>query len=127
MSTYNNDLQDIKETIQLYIDGIHNGDTSLLKKAFHPQAMMYGTSPNNITIIPIEGLYSFVETCTPPVKSGDPHRCSVISIKQSGNMAAVEMTEEETFGHNYVNYFQLLKIEEQWIIVSKIYNATLVS
>jgi hypothetical protein len=42
-------------------------------------------------------------------------------------MAAVEMTEEETFGHNYVNYFQLLKIEEQWIIVSKIYNATLVS
>jgi hypothetical protein len=53
MTTTNTDLRAIEAIIQLYIDGIHNGDTSLLKKAFHPQAMMYGTSPNNITIIPI--------------------------------------------------------------------------
>jgi hypothetical protein len=117
----------IRDTIQLYIDGIHNGDTALLKKAFHPQAMMYGTSGANVTVTAIEGLYAYVEGAEPPVRSGDLHKCSIISIRVAGNTSSVEMTEEQTYGHNYVNYFHLLKVEGQWLIVSKSYNAEPVS
>lgn len=127
MHTTTQDTQSIEAVVQLYIDGIHNGDAALLRQAFHPQAMMYGTSGDKVTITPIEGLYSFVETCVPPARSGDLHQCSIVSIQVAGNTAAAEMTEDQTFGHNYVNYFHLLKIEGQWVIVSKSYHAALVS
>ena len=123
MNATTNEEQAIKDAVQLYIDGIHNGDPALLKKTFHPQAMMYGTSGESVTVTPIEGLYTFVEANEPPARSGDLHQCSIVSIRVAGNTASVEMTENETFGHNYVNYFHLLKIDGKWAIVSKSYSA----
>jgi hypothetical protein len=123
MNTTTSALQSIKETVQLYIDGIHEGDAGLLKKAFHPQAMMFGTSGDKVTVTPIEGLYAFVEANVPPARSGELHQCSIVSVRVAGNTASVEMTEDQTYGHNYVNYFHLLKIDGEWKIVSKSYNA----
>ena len=60
MNERNKELQLIKDTITLYIDGIHNGDAEVLKKAFHPKAMMYGVNSKDTTIVEIEGLYAFV-------------------------------------------------------------------
>lgn len=124
MSSTTQDTRSIEAAVQLYIDGIHQGDTGLLKKAFHPQAMMYGTSGENVTVTPIEGLYAFVEANVPPARSGDLHQCAIVSTRVSGNTASVEMTEDQTYGHNYVNYFHLLKIDGVWKIVSKSYHAT---
>ncbi len=118
------DEQSIREVVGFYVDGIHNGNTDLLKKAFHPRAMMYGSSPNSVTIIEIDGLYGFVNANVPPSKSGDLHKCTISSVERSGNAASVVMREESVFGHDYTNYFQLLKIDGRWVIVSKAYNAT---
>ncbi len=38
-------------------------------------------------------------------------------------MQFVEMTEEASHGFDYTNYLQLLKIDGDWVIVSKSYNA----
>jgi hypothetical protein len=114
----------IREAVNLYIEGIRNGDVELLRSAFHPKAMMYGSGANSTTIVEIEGLFGFVAANQPPVKTGEPHHCTITAIRNSGNTAIVEMTEEAAFGNNYINYFQLLKIDEKWVIVSKAYNTT---
>lgn len=36
----------------------------------------------------------------------------------------MEMVQESGYGHDYINYFQLIKAEGKWLIVSKTYNAT---
>ena len=36
----------------------------------------------------------------------------------------MEMVQESAYGNDYTNYFQLLKIEGKWLIVSKSYSAT---
>jgi hypothetical protein len=41
MSTYLQDLDDVRALLQLYIDG-SNGDVAKLKQAFHPDARMFG-------------------------------------------------------------------------------------
>jgi len=122
MKERNADLQAITDTINLYAEGLHNGDIEILKKAFHPKAMMYGASPKAITIVEIEGLYGFVSANNPPSKTGEPHQCFITSIQHHGNAAAVEMIEEAAYGSDYTNYFQLLKIDGTWVIVSKTYN-----
>jgi len=122
MNPRNAELKAITDTIDLYIKGLHDGDIEILKKAFHPKAMMYGVSQKAVTIVEIEGLYGFVSSNNPPSKTGEPHQCTITSIQHDGNAAAVEMIEESAFGNNYTNYFHLLKIDGAWLIVSKTYN-----
>ena len=122
MNERNADLQAITDTINLYVEGLHNGDIEILKKAFHPKAMMYGASQKAITIVEIEGLYGFVSANDPPSKTGEPHQCFITSIQHDGNAASVEMIEESAYGSDYTNYFQLLKIDGTWVIVSKTFN-----
>jgi hypothetical protein len=124
MKEKNAELQAIRDTINLYIDGLDTGNIDTLKKAFHPQAMMYGSSAKTTTIVAIQGLYDYVAANTPPSKSGEPHECFICSIQYAGNVASVEMTEAAAYGNDYTNYFQLLKIDGKWVIVSKAYNAT---
>ena len=124
MNERNAELQAIADTINLYVDGLHTGNIETLRKAFHPKAMMYGISPKAVTIVEIEGLYGFVSANEPPSKTGEPHQCFITSIQYAGKAASVEMIEESGYGSDYTNYFQLLKIDGKWVIVSKSYNAT---
>lgn len=124
MNERNTELQAIRDTVNLYIQGLQTGNIDTLRKAFHPKAMMYGASPKAVTIVEIEGLYGFVTANFPPPKAEDSHQCFITSIQYAGNAASVEMIEESAYGNDYTNYFQLLKIEGQWLIVSKAFNST---
>lgn len=126
MSTHFDELQSIRETIQLYIDGVHNGNIELLQQAFHPKAMMYGANPGGANIVEIEGLYSHVSSNPPVGETSKNHQCLITTIRYHGNAGIVEMEETDAYGHDYVNYFQLLKMDGSWVIVSKSYNATAV-
>ena len=123
MNERNTELKSIKDTINLYITGLQTGNIEILREAFHPKAMMYGSSTKAVTIVEIEGLYQFVAANFPPPKAEDPHQCFIASIQYAGNAASVEMIEESAYGNDYTNYFHLLKIEEKWVIVSKTYNS----
>lgn len=48
MNTRNLELEAIRKTINLYIDGVRDGNNDVLRQAFHPKAMMYGASGDNI-------------------------------------------------------------------------------
>ena len=124
MNERNAELQAITAAINLYVDGLHTGDIETLRKAFHPKAMMYGISSKAVTIVEIEGLYSFVSSNNPPAKTGEPHQCFITNIQHAGNAASVEMVEDAAYGSDYTNYFHLLKIDGKWQIVSKTYNTT---
>ena len=124
MKKQNAELQAIANTIDLYVQGVRNGDVEKLRKAFHPKAMMYTMTADGPAVIEIEGLYGFVGSNDAPAKTGEPHQCFITSIHHSGSAASVEMIEEAAFGNDYMNYFQLLQIDGNWTIVSKTYNVT---
>lgn len=124
MNPRNAELTAISRVINKYAEGCQTGNIALLREAFHPQAMMYGSSGDQTIVTPIEGLYAFIEANEPPSKTGEPHQCFISSIQYSGNAANVEMIQESGYGHDYTNYFQLIKVEGHWLIVSKTYNAT---
>ncbi len=123
MNERNAELKSIQDTVNLYVQGLQTGNIDTLRKAFHPKAMMYGVSAKVVTIVEIEGLFGFVAANFPPPKSADLHQCYITSIQYAGNAASVEMIEESAYGNDYTNYFQLLKIDGEWVIVSKTYNS----
>ena len=124
MNPRNKELESIRQVANKYVEGCHTGDIALLRSAFHPQAMMYGVSGENLVVAPIEGLYAYLEANEPPAKTGEPHECFISDIRYEGGAALVEIVQESCFGNDYTNYFQLLKIAGEWLIVSKSYSAT---
>ena len=109
------EIEAIHNVANLYNEGLQTGDVELLKKAFHAQAMMYGPG----MIVPIQGLFDYVKASPAPDKSGEPHKCFITKIDCVGNAASVEMLQNSYQGINYINYFQLLKLDGNWVIVSK--------
>ena len=124
MNEQHPELASIREAVALYTEGVHTGDMDMLKMAFHPRAMMYGASGPNITITGIQGLYDYLAAHEAPSKTGEPHACTISSIRHAGDAAMVEVDERSLVGHDYTNYLQLLKIEGKWVILCKSFNST---
>jgi hypothetical protein len=123
MHTKINELESIRKTVNKYGEGITNGDLALLRSAFHPKAMMYGINGNDLAAVEIEGLYAYVASQEAPAITGEQHRCVITNVDVDGLAASVEVLQENCYGVNYINYFQLLKIDGEWLIVSKAYDA----
>ena len=120
------ELSSIRKVIDLYIDGIENGKVESLRQAFHPQSSMYGYKGDDLYITPIEGLYDYVANTTPPAKAGEAgegYECTITSISVAGNAASVDMAMDCYHYHEWMDYFQLLKVDGRWWIVSKVFYA----
>ena len=53
--------------------------------------------------------------------SGEDYKAEVTFIHIAGCMASAGLVEDNLLSTNYVNHFHLLKIDDQWRIISKIY------
>ena len=49
------------------------------------------------------------------------YQAEISFIHVAGRMASAGLVEANLLDTNYVNHFQLLKIEDEWRIISKIY------
>lgn len=124
MNTPIAEFEAVRKTVDKYGEGITRGDIALLRSAFHPKAMMYGCNGDSVMMVEIEGLFSYVASQESPESTGEKHRCHITKVDVQGQVANVEVVQENCYGVNYINYFQLLKVEGQWLIVSKAYDTT---
>ena len=58
MSPHIPELTSIRQVVDLYIDGVKNGNLESLRQAFHPNASMFGYKGQDLFITPIAGLTS---------------------------------------------------------------------
>ena len=85
MSTYLQDLDDVRAVIQLYIDGA-NGDVAKLKQAFHADARMFGHIGPMDTYVPISDFFAMVQA--QPGMAGPKYKATVrasISLAMQGS------------------------------------------
>jgi hypothetical protein len=126
MSTRSPELESISKVVDLYIDGVKNGNLDLLRQAFHRHSSMFGYKGKELFITPVEGLYDYVASTTPPAQAngaGDAYTCRITSISVAGNAASVEMAMDGYHEHDFMDYFQMLKVDGRWWIVSKLFHA----
>ena len=120
------ELEAIKQVINLYESGVRNGDLNTLKEAFHPKSSMFGNFGKDLYVTPIEGLYQYVSTTTPPAKeetTNQAFKCTITAIALAGKSASVEVAMDFYHGAQWTDFFQLLKVEGRWWIVSKLFHA----
>ena len=121
MQSHLNDLEEVRELIQLYIDGA-NGDVAKLKEAFHPDARMMGHIGPMETYIPITDFFSMVEAN--PGMAGPDYRAVIRTIDVAGDAGVAVLVEHDYLGCDFVDYFSVARIDGRWWITNKTYAHT---
>ena len=75
------DIQRIRQTVQLYFDGMYRSDVEKLKKAFHPSAALMGYFSGNLTRLPLE---KWLEMVRDKYNISDDDKTETIKISTIG-------------------------------------------
>ena len=115
--------QEVKNTIDTFFDGLHNGDTILIKQVMHPEIKMQTTFFNNegLTELRTSTSERFLKSVGSK-KQDDQWFEKLLDYKIhiDVNLASVwtpyEFYVNEKFSHCGVNSFQLVKLNGSWVI-----------
>ena len=108
----------ITRAVNLYIEGVRDGDAARLGEAFHPDAHMWGSIAGQRYDEPVTELIAMVDG--KPVDVDGSFHAQITSVEQTGDAAAVTLTEEGFWGTvSFVDYFSLARIDGTWKIVNK--------
>lgn len=110
------DIDVIESLIEQYFQGLHNGDTDLLKSIFHHDVFL--KAPGNRRSM--DQWLSDVTTREAPIKQGRLFDFKVLAIDIVKDQAMVKV-QCPLFDFNYVDFLGLLKEQGRWLIVSKMY------
>ena len=114
---------EITRAVDLYIEGVSDGDASKLREAFHPSAWMFGSLAGTRYDEPIDELIKMVDGQGVDVDGSFQAR--VVSVEEVGDAAFVVLEEEGFWGTvSFTDFFALAQIDGAWKIVNKTFAHT---
>lgn len=110
----------IAGVIQIYFDGLHQGSTRELARAFHPCARLYSLDAGAVREVSRADWFAAVEARPAPAASALRRTDRIVSIDVTDDVVAVAKVECSIHPRYFVDYLTLLKTESAgWQIVSK--------
>ena len=123
MAITSSEQAEITRTVDLYVEGMRNGDGTKLREAFHPQAWMFGSLAGTRYDEPIGELIAMVDGH--PVDVDGSFRTRVVSVEQVGDAAFAVLEEKGCWGSvSFTDFFTLAQIDGAWMIVNKTFAHT---
>jgi hypothetical protein len=106
----------IHQTIGYYTNGGTNGEPKTVARAFHPSAFMKFVKEGKLIDVPIDDYF------TKFIQEGviQNRTVTIDNIDITGNAASAKLTIDFPT-HQFIDYFNLLKVDGVWLIVSKIF------
>lgn len=107
----------VRKMIGLYIQSGKEAKSDIMKQTFHKDAIMYGTAGAEVTGGPIQGLFDYIDS-TPKATALE---AEIASIEIVESTAYVRVESRNWNGSRYSDMFLLLKDQNGWKIITKIY------
>ena len=113
----NDDAEQIRGLMQIYIEGGRTGSIDHLRPIFHELATICGYVGPDLFAGPIQMFYDWHTDNGPAAElvAGD------IRIDVEGSAASVRVELDNWTGHRFTDFFTLVKIDGQWQIMSKVF------
>jgi Putative lumazine-binding len=108
----------IARAVNLYVEGVRDGDAAKLREAFHPDARMWGSMAGQRNDEPISELIALMER-VPADVDGSFH-ARVTSVEQTDDAASAIVSEDGFWGTvSFVTFLSLARIDGMWKVVNK--------
>lgn len=118
--TFVQEYDAIMEVLNKYNEGGAKADSSIMKPAFSDRATIFGVdAAGKLTGGPIQGLFDVIDNDFRPSPEA---KGAVVRIDIVGAAASARVDTDDISGFRFTDFFNLLKVDGQWTIVSKIYH-----
>lgn len=119
-STFVQEYKAILEVLNKYNEGGAKADSSIMKPAFSDKATIFGVDENGKLVGgPIQGLFDIIDNDFKPSPNAAG---AVVRIDIVGTAASARIDTDDISGFRFTDFFNLLKVDNKWTIVSKIYH-----
>ncbi|WP_402721126.1 nuclear transport factor 2 family protein [Janthinobacterium rivuli] len=119
-TTYVQDYQAIVAVLNQYNAGGAQADSSIMRPAFSSEATIFGVDGDDqLTGGPIEGLFEIIDSAFRPSPQA---KAAIARIDIVGTAASARVDTDDISGFRFTDFFNLLKVQGEWTIVSKIYH-----
>ena len=116
------DENQIRDTIQLYFDGMYESSAEKTHRAFHPNAKITGYLEDGLHQMTVGEFASFVAGQQPSAKAKNERaRLEILSLETAGN-TAVARVRDDYLGLTFLDTLSLLKAEGEWRIYNKLFH-----
>jgi len=114
------DKTDVTRVMNLYIDGVGNGNVDQMNEAFHSSARWFGTVDGVDYDLDKESFVTHM-VGTP----GKPSSAKIVDIQIAGTAARATLEVEGFWGTiSFTDFFQLAKFDGRWQITCKTFAQT---
>lgn len=116
---YIDNAEAVAAVLSNYFKGIFNGDTTILRSIFHPQAIIAGEIKGDPYLKSLDQYLDGVEKRKSPFELNEPFRMEILAIEII-NSIAIAKVHVPIFDFNYYDLLSLNKINGEWIIMNKL-------
>lgn len=118
--TYVQEYNAIVEVLNKYNEGGKQAKSSIMKPAFSEQATIFGVDADNkLSGGPIQGLFDIIDSAFRPSPEA---KGVIVNVDIVGTAASARIDTNDISGFCFTDFFNLLKVEGKWTVVSKIYH-----
>lgn len=110
----------IVKVLSQYNEGGKQADSRIMKPAFSEQATIFGIdAAGKLTGGAIQGLFDTIDSAFRPSPEAQG---VIVNIDIVGTAASARIDTNDISGFCFTDFFNLLKVEGKWTVISKIYH-----
>jgi hypothetical protein len=117
--TFVQEYNAIVEVLNKYNDGGAKADSAIMKPAFNDKATIFGVEDGKLSGGEIQNLFNAIDTAFRPSPEA---KAAIARIDIVGTAASARVDTDNISGYRFTDFFNLLKVDGKWTIVSKIYH-----
>ena len=115
------DRSTVEKVIQLYFDGLYEGDADKIGEAFHPSADLRWVEKGELQVLEVPDWLDRVRKRPSAKSEGKPRDDLVVSMDRADDATAFVKVKCQLPPRYFTDYLVALKLSDGWKIVSKSY------
>ena len=116
------DLTDLEQALQVYFDGLYEGDTGKLSRVFHDVAHLFYVADGKLGDMSREQWFDLVRSRTSAQSQDLKRHDWVVQIDRSSATTAFAKVQCQIPPRYFTDYLTFVKLAEGWRIVSKTFH-----
>ncbi len=120
----NPQIGDILAVVQVYLDGLYEGDPEKLRQAFHPASSLFASIDGKLVHVPREQWCEMVAGRPSPKAKGQGREHErILSVDLTGPDTAMVKLNCAILPRLFTDYLSLIRLDGRWQVISKTYHA----
>jgi hypothetical protein len=111
----------VEDVIQLYFDGLYEGDADKIGEAFHPSADLRWVEKGELQVLTVPDWLDRVRKRPSAKAEGKPREDFIVTMDRSDDKTAFVKVKCQLPPRYFTDYLVALKLADGWRIVSKSY------